>query len=195
MPIPAAAAPSAAPQAKSKKKLVFIIGLALLMLVGGCGITYYVMEKKNAELAEALAARNEEEETPSRKKKVEAKKSDAKKKKKVLTKEAGPPAEYYPVDPWFTFNLLDKDPERTGQIGIVYEIADKKSGEALKHKLPVIRSKILLSITGKVAEDIRTPDGKLKLAEEILGLTKGVLAESGNDEGIKAVHFAIFVIQ
>jgi len=192
---PAVAAPSAEPQAGSKKKLILIIGFTLLIVAGACGVTYYIMEKKNAELAEALAARDEEEETPSKKKKAEVKKIDAKKKKKLIAKEAGPPAEFYPVDPWFTFNLMDKDPERTGQIGIVYEIADKKAGEALKHKLPVIRSKILLSITGKVAEDIRTPDGKLKLADEILGLTKGVLAESGNDEGIKAVHFAIFVIQ
>jgi flagellar protein FliL len=188
---PAAAAPVIEPQAKSKKKVIVMIGAALMILMAGCGTTYYIMQKKHAELQEA--ATEEDEEAQQAKKK----KNDVKKKnnKKVVAKEAGPPVEFYPVEPWFTFNLMDKDPERTGQIGIVYEIADKKAGEALKHKLPVIRSKILLSITGKQAQDIRTPDGKQKLADEILGLTRGVLERSGFDEGIKAVHFSIFVIQ
>ncbi len=188
----AAAAPAVEPQPKSKKKLFVMIGAALLILIGGCGATYYVMHQQHANQEDIAAAEEDEEDAKAKKKKKDAKK---KKKNKVLAKEPGPPVEFYAVDPWFTFNLMDKDPERTGQIGIVYEIGDKKAGEALKHKLPIIRSKILLSITGKHAEDIRTPNGKLKLADEILGLTKGVLVESGNEEGIKAVHFAIFVIQ
>ena len=162
----------------------------MIVLLGGVGATYYVVAERSAALAEAA---DEDEVQPVEKKpKNEPKKT---KKKKVTAKESGQPADFYAVDPWFTFNLMDKDPERTGQIGIVYEITDKKASDALKQKLPIIRSKILLLITGKLAQDIRTPENKQKLADEILGLTKGVLEASGNDEGIKAVHFAIFVIQ
>ncbi|MFM9885210.1 MAG: flagellar basal body-associated protein FliL [Burkholderiales bacterium] len=190
MSAPAAAAPTAEPAKKSKKKLFIIIGATLIVLLGGVGATFYVMAERAAALAESV---DEEDEQPVEKKpKNEPKK---KKKKKVTAKESGPPVDFYAVDPWFTFNLMDKDPERTGQIGIVYEITDKKAGDALKQKLPIIRSKILLLITGKLAQDIRTPENKQKLADEILGLTRGVLEDSGNDEGIKAVHFAIFVIQ
>jgi flagellar protein FliL len=196
-PASAAAAAPAAPAPKGKKKLLIVV-LAIALLGAGGG-AYFMMRGGEEDLTE-VAELDEATELALVKKKIEENKQKIeeaknKKKKKVLPKEALAQTEFYPVDPWFTFNLMDKDPERTGQIGIVYEIADKKSGEALKQKLPVIRSKILLLITGKHAKDVRSPDGKQQLADEILGLTKGILSSTGAEDGVKAVHFAIFVIQ
>jgi flagellar protein FliL len=198
VPASAAAAQPAAPAPKGKKKLLVMM-MATVLLAAGGGTAYFMLQGGDDEVSE-LAELDEATELARVKKRIEENKQkieDAKnkKKKKVIPKEALTQTDFYPVDPWFTFNLMDKDPERTGQIGIVYEVADKKSGEALKQKLPVIRSKILLLITGKHASDVRSPDGKQQLADEILGLTKGVLSPTGTEDGVKAVHFAIFVIQ
>ena len=197
-PTAAAAAQAAAPAPKGKKKLLIAI-VAILVLSGGAGAGYFMTRGGDDDGVE-VAAIDEAAEIARIKKKVAENKQKIeeaknKKKKKAPAKEALAQTEFFPVDPWFTFNLMDKEPERTGQIGIVYEVADKKAGDALKQKLPVIRSKILLLITGKLAKDVRSPEGKQQLADEILGLTKGVLTPTGAEDGVKAVHFAIFVIQ
>lgn len=188
---PAAAAGGDAPK-KSKKKLFIIIGaVAFLLIAGGGGAAFFMMKQKAAAEAAAAAAEEEEDEQP---KKSKAKGDNkAKKKKKTKTAKEGSVLEFYPVDPWFTFNLQDKDPERTGQIGLVYEITDKKSLDELKLKFPIIRSRIILLLTSKLSQEIKPVEGKQKLADEILELTREVLEDSG--EGVAAVHFQIFVVQ
>jgi len=190
---PAAAAGGDAPK-KSKKKLFIIIGaVAFLLIAGGGGAAFFMMKQKAAAEAAAAAAAEEEEDEEKPKKSKAKGDAKAKKKKKTKTAKEGSVLEFYPVDPWFTFNLLDKDPERTGQIGLVYEITEKKSLDDLKHKFPIIRSRIILLLTSKLSQDIKPAEGKQKLAEEILELTREVLEDSG--EGVAAVHFQIFVVQ
>lgn len=182
----AAAAPAgeAAKPKKGQKKLFLIIGLVVLLLAGAGGGWYYMSAKAAAE------AEEEEEETP---KKAETTKKAAEKKKKKKKGEKLQ-VEFMTIEPWFTFNLMDKDPERSGQIGLVFEIADKKAGEELKFRMPAVRSKILFLLSSKYAADLKTPEGKKKLQDEILAEARSVLGDIP-ETGIHDVHFSIFVVQ
>lgn len=199
MSAPAAAAPEGAEAApkKGKKKLILILALVLVLLGGGGGGYYFFVMKpakaKAAAEAAAAAAEEEDEEDEDAAKKAEAKKKKDKKKKKKKKKENAH-VEFMPVEPWFTFNLMDKDPERSGQIGLVFELTGKKTAEALKFRMPVVRSRILFLVSGKYSTDLKTPEGKEKLQAEILAATRGALDPEVAD-GVENVHFSIFVVQ
>lgn len=103
--------------------------------------------------------------------------------------------EFITVEPAFTVNLAAGGEERFLQAGIVYEISNKKTDAQLKQRLPLIRSGILLLLSGKTTKELLTADGKRKLATEILELTRAQLDVAPPDHGVEGVHFAVFLIQ
>lgn len=155
---PAAAATAegeAAP--KGKKKLIIIIVAALLVLVlGGGAAAFFVMKSH----AQADAAAEEGDDTDHAESAKKAKKPEAKKEE-----HHGPPT-FVPLEP-FVVNLADKDVERYAQVGISLQVDDPKVGEEMKGYMPAIRNAVLMILAHKSADDILTPEGKQKLAEEI----------------------------
>ena len=65
-------------------------------------------------------------------------------------------------------NLADPGGERVAQIGITLEVLDAKSSDTVKAYLPTIRSGILLLISQRTADELLKPEGKEKLAKDIL---------------------------
>nr|WP_315199649.1 flagellar basal body-associated FliL family protein [uncultured Aquabacterium sp.] len=156
------AAPAAAPAEgdappKSKKKLIIIVA-AVAVLLGGGGGAFFMMKSKAA--AEAAAAEAEgddgEHAAPAKKAhKPDPKKDDHK-----------TPPVFVPLEP-FVVNLADKDVDRFAQVGINLQVDDAKIGEEMKAYMPAIRNSVLLILSHKTAEELLTPEGKTKLAEEI----------------------------
>lgn len=156
------AAPAAAPAEgeappKGKKKLIIIIAAVAVLLAGGGG-AFFMMKSKAA--AEAAAAEGEgddgEHAAPAKKAhKPDPKKDDHK-----------TPPVFVPLEP-FVVNLADKDVERFAQVGINLQVDDAKIGEEMKAYMPAIRNSVLLILSHKTAEELLTPEGKTKLAEEI----------------------------
>lgn len=195
MSAPAAAATEGAAAApkKGKKKLIVILALVFVLLGGGGGGYYFFVMKPAKAAAEAAAAEEEDEEEDNAAKKAEEKKKTEKKKKKKKKNENAH-VEFMQVEPWFTFNLMDKDPERSGQIGLVYELSSTKAAADLKFKMHVVRSRILFLLSGKYSTDIKTPEGKEKLQTQILEVTRKAVDTEAAAE-IENVHFSIFVVQ
>jgi flagellar FliL protein len=112
-------------------------------------------------------------------------------------KKKAPPV-FVNLDP-FTVNLADRD--RYLQVGIVFEVESAEQGEAIKLQMPVMRSRILMLLTSKTADDLSPAEGKKKLVDELMLLVREVLpaakdAKKGDTEkGVTAVHFSGFVIQ
>lgn len=183
---------AAAPK-KGKKKLIVILALVFVLLGGGGGGYYFFVMKPAKAAAEAAAAEEEDEEEDNAAKKAEEKKKTEKKKKKKKKNENAH-VEFMQVEPWFTFNLMDKDPERSGQIGLVYELSSTKAAADLKFKMHVVRSRILFLLSGKYSTDIKTPEGKEKLQTQILEVTRKAVDTEAAAE-IENVHFSIFVVQ
>lgn len=139
-------AADAAPPAKSKKMLIIIVA-AVLVLVIGAAVAFFVISRQHAN--------TEEGEEPAHKP-VAAVAHDPK----------NPPA-YLPLDA-MVVNLADPGGERVAQIGITLEVLDAKSSDSVKAYLPTIRSGILLLISQRTADELLKPEGKEKLAKDIL---------------------------
>jgi flagellar FliL protein len=144
---PEAAGDAPAP-AKSKKLLMIIIGLVVVVVLGAVG-AFVVISKQRAAADDPDA----EAHPPS----------------KAAVSHAAPktPPVYLPLDS-MVVNLADPGGERVAQVGITLEVLDAKSSDAVKAFLPTIRSGILLLVSQRTAEELLNPEGKQKLASDIL---------------------------
>lgn len=149
--------------AKSKKMLIMIIGAVLVLVLGGGGAYVYVSKQRAA----AAAAAEDGEDGDGHAK--TAAKSDHK---------SAPPA-YLPLDN-MVVNLADPGGERVAQIGITLEVVDSKASDSVKAYMPTIRSGILMLVSQRTAEEILKPEGKAKLAKDILRETS--LPFGGGDD-------------
>ncbi|GAB4037137.1 MAG: hypothetical protein Fur0014_04590 [Rubrivivax sp.] len=194
----AATADAGAPPAKGKKKLIIVIAAAVLVLVlGGVG-AMLALKKPPAEDEEGA--------------------DHAPAKKPAVAKTHDPKAApiFAPLDP-FTVNLADKDADRYAQVGITLELDQAQTAETLKVFLPAVRNNILLLLASKTSAELLAPDGKTKLAKELMRETSrglGVEVEDEEEEDpdaptskkkrrkkveqalpVTAVYFSNFIIQ
>lgn len=131
---------------KSKKMLIIILAAVLVLVLGGAGAFFFISKQR-------AAAEEGEEAAPA--------------KAAVKKVEPGTPPAYLPLDP-MVVNLADPGGERVAQIGVTLEVIDVKSAESVKAYLPTIRSGILMLISQRTAEELLKPEGKEKLASDIL---------------------------
>jgi flagellar FliL protein len=184
-----AAAPAARKLKISKKMLIMVLAVVILLAGIGAGAWFFFgRHPKDAvpeEAAKPAAAKAAAKQTE----KKDDKKADAKKdeKKKIV--------EYMSGDPYYTVNLTDEDNDRFLQLGVVFEISDPKASEQLKERMPAVRSNILFLLSSKHSQELMTVEGKKKLAEELLGIARQALDVAPPDNGVQAVDFSVFVIQ
>jgi flagellar FliL protein len=95
----------------------------------------------------------------------------------------------------FTVNLLDTDRERYLQLAIIIELNDAKMLDAVKQKLPIIRSQVLMQLANKRMADLLGMQAKEKLAMDIVRRTRLVVESDAADKGVERVHFSQFIIQ
>jgi len=134
------------PPAKSKKMLILIIGVLLVVVLGAGGAFFFISKQRAAAASEDGEA-------------VEHKPAA----------HAGPkvPPAYLPLDS-MVVNLADPGGERVAQIGVTFEVTDARAIDVVKVFMPTIRSGILLLISQRTAEELLKPEGKKKLAKDIL---------------------------
>jgi flagellar protein FliL len=133
------------PKAKSKKMLIIIVGAVLVLALGGGGAFFYISKQR-------AAAEEGEDGAPAKTAAKDAHKT--------------PPA-YLPLDN-MVVNLADPGGERVAQVGITLEVVDAHASDTVKAYLPTIRSGILMLISQRTAEELLKPEGKEKLAKDIL---------------------------
>lgn len=133
--------------AKSKKMLIIILGAVLVLALGGGGAFFYISKQR----ADAAAEEGEDG-------------GSAKSSAKAAPKAA--PA-YLPLDN-MVVNLADPGGERVAQVGITLEVVDAHAADQVKAFLPTIRSGILMLISQRTADELLKPEGKQKLAKDIL---------------------------
>ena len=138
------AAEGAAKPAKSKKMLI-IVGALVVVLALAAGGGYFFLKKRNA------ASEDGEE---------------ASAKEVAHDTHATPPA-YLPMDN-MVVNLADPGGERVAQVGVTLQVADAKAVDTVKAFMPTIRSGVLMLISRRTAEELLSPEGKEKLAQDIL---------------------------
>lgn len=121
----------------------------------------------------------------------------------------------------FIVNLADRG--HFAQAGLVFEVENEHVTTAMTESMPIIRSRILMLLSSKTADELTTPEGKAKLFEELLAEARAPLhgdekhaklamsAKNGKDakeekdtkdahevvdtKGVVAVHISSLVIQ
>ncbi|MGI9027037.1 MAG: flagellar basal body-associated protein FliL [Burkholderiaceae bacterium] len=164
LPLPTEEAP---PKSGKRKLLVILIAVFAVLALAGGGAAWRFHQK-----AADVEAKGEEG-TKS------AKKPEGTKPPVFNTLEA------------FTVNLAGGD--HFLQLGIVLQLKDEETGEKVKTWMPQIRSRLLLLLSSKTAEDLETSKGKRALVEAILAETRAPLGADG--EKVQAVLLGSMLVQ
>jgi flagellar FliL protein len=91
---------------------------------------------------------------------------------------ASKPAVFLPVDQ-FTVNLQPDDGgQQFLQVAMTLKVEDQETVDAIKALLPEVRSRVLLLLSSKKASQLTSPEGKTKLAEEIIREVSAPLPQS-----------------
>ena len=167
-----AAVADAAPAPKNSKKLLIMI-LAALLILGGGGAAAFFMLKQTSGANHADGKKSAERKNPS---------------------------VFAALDP-FTVNLADPSRDHYLQIGLTYEVYAADVETDLKTQMPLLRSRVLLLLTSKSSEELASPEGKSKLAGDLVMLARAALGTSraagaqNSERGVVDVHFSSFIIQ
>lgn len=105
-------------------------------------------------------------------------------------KGAKKPGAFRAMDP-FIANLADEDGDRYIKTTIQVEFLGAEAPEAFEQRLPQIRDLILTLLTNRTFEDIRTPDGKERLREDVIDRINHAVER----EAVRAVYFTEFIVQ
>ncbi|NHZ80717.1 flagellar basal body-associated protein FliL [Massilia sp. CCM 8695] len=167
----AAAPPDAAAKPPSKK-LAMIGALVAVLALGGGGAGWFFMHKGGDDTEES------------------AKPSKKKKKAKAHAAPVFAPLEV------FTVNLQpDGEEESMLQTTITLEVLGPEQADLIKANMPKVRSRVLLLLSAKKASEVKTVDGKNKLAAEILEALKKPFVEHDEPQEVNDVMFTQFIIQ
>lgn len=154
---------------KSGKKKLLIIGLAVALLAGGGAGAFFALKKSGHDTAG----------TPP------PKKAEAPKPPVFLTLET------------FTVNLQRESDaaDKYLQVNISLQVTDQTQVDLLKQFMPLLRSRILLLLSGKKSSEISTAEGKQKLQDEIIAVANKPLVPTSAPQEVNGVFFTSFVIQ
>ncbi len=113
--------------------------------------------------------------------------AEAKEEVKLETPEVGA---LQALDP-FIANLADEDGKRYLKATLQLEFFEAKVPEEFHSHLPLIRDLLLTLFTSKTFAEIRTPQGKTLLREEIVNRLNRAMRR----DAVKAVYFTEFIVQ
>lgn len=111
--------------------------------------------------------------------------------------EAAPaePATYVELAPAFTVNLMAPSDARYLQVEMQALTRDEAVAGDVKTHAPAIRNNLVMLLSSKTSDDLRTRQGKRALQQEIVAAINQVLGEHGGGGRVEDVLFTTFVMQ
>jgi len=149
----------------SGKKMMILGLVGVLLLGGGGGAAWFFMGGEQAEEGKHAKDTNEE----------------------AHADEPGPVVE---LDP-FLLNLADRDEQRFLKVSIKLELDRPEEKTDYANKVPAIRDVLLVLLSSKESQLLRTVNGKRRIREEIMVRVNGVMSKGK----IANVFFTDFIIQ
>lgn len=95
----------------------------------------------------------------------------------------------------FIVNLQPEMGEQYLQIAMTLQVADQLQADQVKLYMPLIRSRLLVLLSSKRPSELTSPDGKTKLAEEIIKVLNEPFSAGSAQVEVTSVFFTAFVIQ
>jgi flagellar FliL protein len=159
-------ATEAAPAKAGSGKKIMMLGLVgVLLLGGGGGAAWFFMGGEKEEESKHAKDTHEGE----------------------YAEELGPVVE---LDP-FLLNLADRDEQRFLKVSIKLELDRPEEETDYPKKVPAIRDALLVLLSSKESQLLRTVNGKRRIREEIMIRVNGVMSKGK----IANVFFTDFIIQ
>ncbi len=159
-------AKEAPPAAGGSGKKMMILGLVGVLLLGGGGGAAWFFMGGDKEEGEKHAKADHGEEHAD---------------------EPGPVMELEP----FLLNLADRDDLRFLKVSIKLELDRPEEKTDYQNKVPAIRDALLVLLSSKESQLLRTVNGKRRIREEIMTRVNGVMSKGK----IANVFFTDFIIQ
>ena len=100
------------------------------------------------------------------------------------------PGVMFDLDP-FIVNLADQPEIRYLKIVVKLEVESELVAADLAARVPQVRDTVLVLLSSKDVNSVRTPQGKFQLRDEITQRVNGLLPKPG----IRAAYFTDFVVQ
>ena len=160
-----------APKKKSKLPLIIIL---VVVLAGGGGAAWWFLKGNKPAGAPNAAA------------------SAA-----AVAAAAAKPPLYTQLDKDFTTGLRRTDTEdHYLQLEIKIKIVNEKVSEKIAQRTPEIRSALLLLMTSKSSEDLKTVEDKQRLANEMAAVINKIINSTKPEtDGVLGVYFTSFMLQ
>jgi flagellar FliL protein len=176
-------APAEAEVPKKKgKMMIIIIALVAVVVLAGGGIAAWLLMSSPEKTKKAKAQGEEGAEDEAAQEGEEGAEEE----------EEGKPPIYETLEQ-FTVNLADGESYLQTQMQLL--MATPESSAKIKERLPEVRHEVIELLSSKSAEELGTPEGKKKLAEEVQKAINGVIGAKKASKGVKKVLFGAFIIQ
>jgi flagellar FliL protein len=159
-------APQAAPAKAGGGKKIIMLGLVgVLLLAGGGGAAWFFMGGDKVEGGKYANDPHSDEHA----------------------EELGPVVELEP----FLLNLADRDEIRFLKVSIKLELDRPEEKTDFQKKIPAIRDTLLVLLSSKESQLLRTVNGKKRIREEILTRANAIMSKGK----VANVFFTDFIIQ
>lgn len=152
----------------SKKKLIIILA-AVFLLAGSGGAAWYFMHQGSSHGKDA--------------------KKEAEKEEAVHVEPAFVKLET------FTVNLSPEDGEKYLQVDITLSASGKEEAASIEEHMPLVRNRVLMVLTSKMASEISSMEGKKALSKEIAAQVNQPFSAGAKPQKVSDVFFTSFVIQ
>ncbi|WP_110641896.1 flagellar basal body-associated protein FliL [Salinicola socius] len=95
----------------------------------------------------------------------------------------------------FTVNLQSDYGDRLLYVGLSLRVSDDATSAFLTQHMPEVRSRLLMLLSGKSAQELIKPEGKVQLKQQILGLFDEPITTPQPTLSIDDVLFSDFIVQ
>ncbi len=151
----------------SKKLLWIMVILVLLSSAGAAAAIYMVMDQRDGGADNAAAEQPLEREQPI----------------------------FMRIEP-FTVNLADDSyGSRLLYTGVTLRVGNDESRVILEEHMPQVRSRLLMLLSGKQADELTSTEGKQQLAQAIVDRLNVPLTENQPPLDLREVLFTDFIVQ
>ena len=172
--------PVAAPSPAFPIKLLIIVSVAALVF--GVGGAYMAVK--------FLGGASKGTESPEEHKAVAEVKAEPKSEADGKHGQATSPGAIFDLDP-FIVNLADTPEVRYLKLTLKLEVDSEAVAAELSARIPQIRDAILVLLSSKDVNAVRTTQGKFQLRDEITQRINGLLRKPG----VRSAYFTEFVVQ